>query len=115
MAVQLAGEVEHKMMVLESTFTCMCDVVDNVFCGAPMGCFCHEKFPNLDRIRYYKKPIFISHGEWDRLIPFSHSQRLYEAAGGPKVLWKCNRMEHNDRRSRKLYARFIREFLEKYW
>ena len=114
-AMQLAGQVEHRMLILESTFTCMCDVVDNVFFGVPMGYFCHQKYPNLDRLRDYKKPVFISHGEGDNLIPYWHSERLFEAAGGPKALWRCQRMAHNDRRSQKVYTTLIREFLEKYW
>jgi fermentation-respiration switch protein FrsA (DUF1100 family) len=114
-ALQLAGEVEHRMLILESTFTCMCDVVDNLFCGAPIGCFCHEKFPNLDRIRNYQKPVFFSHGDWDRLIPYSQSQKLFDAAPGPKELWKCDRMGHNDRRNQQAYAALVRDFLEKHW
>jgi len=114
-AMQLAGQVEHRMLILESTFTCMCDVVDNVFFGTPMGSFCHQKFPNLDRIRDYRKPVFLSHGERDRLIPFSHAEQLFDAAPGPKALWRCQGMAHNDRRSQKLYTSLVREFLEKYW
>jgi uncharacterized protein len=114
-ALQLAGQVEHKMLILESTFTCMCDVVDNVFFGAPMGLFCHQKFPNLDRIREYKKPVFISHGGRDHLIPFSHAEQLFKAAQGPKFLCKFESMGHNDRRNPDIYCRDIRWFLEEPW
>jgi pimeloyl-ACP methyl ester carboxylesterase len=114
-AVRLAGEVEHRLMVLESTFTCMCDVVDGVFFGAPMGYFCHQRFPNLDRIREYRKPLFLSHGDRDRLIPYWHSERLLEAAGGPTVLWRCDRMGHNDQRDYDEYTSLIRRFLEQHW
>lgn len=114
-ALQLAGEVDHKMLILESTFTCMCDVVDNLFCGAPMGGFCHEKFPNLERIQSYKKPVFLSHGDRDRLIPYSQAEQLLEAAGGPKVLWRCKRMGHNDQRDPVGYAQLVRDFVRKNW
>jgi fermentation-respiration switch protein FrsA (DUF1100 family) len=114
-AIELAGEVEHRMLILESTFTCMCDVVDNLFLGAPIGCFCHEKFPSLERLRNYKKPVFLSHGDRDRLVPYSHAEQLNKSAGGYRVLWECKGMGHNDRRDPFTYAALIREFLLEHW
>ena len=115
-ALQLAGEVDHRMMVLESTFTSMCDVVDDLFLGAPMGRWCEEKFPNLERIRNYKKPLFMSHGTYDRLIAFRHSELLFEAAASrKKSIWHCSGMRHNDNRDPNTYQALIREFMEENW
>jgi len=114
-AIQLAGEVDHRLLILESTFTCMCEVVDNLFLGAPMGCFCHEVFPSLERLQHYKKPVFLSHGDRDTLVPYSHAERLNQTAGGYRVLWECKGMGHNDRRDHEMYTALIREFLQDHW
>jgi pimeloyl-ACP methyl ester carboxylesterase len=35
----------------------------------------------------HDRPVFIVHGDEDVMMPASHSQRLYDAARGPKALW----------------------------
>ena len=114
-ALQLAENVDHKMLVLESTFTSMCDVVDDLFLGMPMSRFCDEKFPNFERIQNYKKPLFMSHGTDDRLILFSQAEKLFEAAGGPKQFWPVDGMRHNDQRDHFIYMAFIRDFMTENW
>lgn len=114
-ALELAQNVDHRMLVLESTFTSMCDVVDDLFWGAPMSRFCDEKFPSIDRIKDYKKPLFMSHGDQDRLISYDHAKKLFEAAGGPKTLWECRGMRHNDQRDPFMYQALIREFMKEHW
>lgn len=33
------------------------------------------------------RPVFVVHGDEDMIMPASHSQRLYDAAPGPKAIW----------------------------
>jgi fermentation-respiration switch protein FrsA (DUF1100 family) len=114
-ALELAQHVDHRMLVLESTFTSMCDVVDDIFLGAPMSRFCDERFPSLERIRNYKKPLFMSHGTDDRLIAFSHAEKLFDAAGGPKQIWPIEGMRHNDQRDHWTYMVRVRAFMTENW
>jgi fermentation-respiration switch protein FrsA (DUF1100 family) len=114
-ALELAQHVDHRMLVLESTFTSMCDVVDDLFLGAPMSRWCDEKFPSLERIKNYKKPLFMSHGDDDRLIAFSHAEKLFDAAQGPKAFWRIAGMRHPDNRDPWIYMFRIREFMTENW
>ncbi len=40
------------------------------------------------------RPLLLIHGTQDTYIPYSHSQRLFEAAGAPKSLWLINGATH---------------------
>ncbi|MFV9507527.1 MAG: alpha/beta hydrolase [Oscillochloridaceae bacterium umkhey_bin13] len=40
------------------------------------------------------RPVLIIHGEADALVPVSHAQRLYEAAGEPRELWIVPGVDH---------------------
>jgi len=37
-----------------------------------------DKFPNIDRIRDVRCPVFIAHGEQDEIVPIEHGKKLYE-------------------------------------
>ncbi|HEU0026542.1 MAG TPA: alpha/beta fold hydrolase [Ktedonobacterales bacterium] len=40
------------------------------------------------------RPLFLIHGTADQTIPASHTQRLYDAASGPKELWLADGAGH---------------------
>ncbi|MCK4608499.1 MAG: alpha/beta hydrolase [Gammaproteobacteria bacterium] len=47
-----------------------------------------DKFNNFSKIKQLKCPILIIHGTKDKIIPFWHSQKLYQTAAEPKKhLW----------------------------
>lgn len=39
-----------------------------------------DLFPNIDRMKDIKCPIFIAHGEDDKIVPFEHGRALFEAS-----------------------------------
>ena len=44
------------------------------------GCTLYgDKFPNLDVVPLVKSPVLLVHGTSDQIVPFHHSERLYEA------------------------------------
>jgi hypothetical protein len=54
-------------------------------------------FRNLDKIRYWKKPLLIIHAEFDHIIPFAEGRALYEASQSPeKTFLKVAGANHND-------------------
>lgn len=56
-------------------------------------------------------PLLFLHGEADRVIPCSHSKRLFDAAKEPKTLWLVPRADHTeaitDRRWQDRIAAFL--------
>jgi pimeloyl-ACP methyl ester carboxylesterase len=44
------------------------------------GCTVYgDKFPNIDYAPMIKSPLILVHGTADQIVPFNHSERLYEA------------------------------------
>jgi abhydrolase domain-containing protein 17 len=77
-------------MILESTFISPFRVV------IPIQILPFEKFPNQKNLRQVRVPILFIHGTDDRIIPFWHSQTLYDTAPGPKELLSIPGADHND-------------------
>ncbi|MDF2446330.1 MAG: hydrolase or acyltransferase, alpha/beta fold family [Moraxellaceae bacterium] len=46
-------------------------------------------------------PLLLIHGDQDTVVPYSHSQRLYEKAEAPKLLWTLSGGQHTE-----AFARF---------
>ena len=56
-----------------------------------------DAFPNIDRIRDIKVPIYIAHGEADEIVPLDHSRALREALPRRRVeFFSHPQMTHND-------------------
>jgi pimeloyl-ACP methyl ester carboxylesterase len=54
-------------------------------------------FQNVDKIRFWKKPLLIIHAEFDHIIPFAEGQALYEASPSPeKTFIRVAGANHND-------------------
>jgi pimeloyl-ACP methyl ester carboxylesterase len=81
-------------LLLMSAFTSIKDVVKNV-AGRLAKMMVKERFRNIDHMPFIKCPTFLVHGIKDKLVPFSHSQKLHEACSGPCALFLPPKMEHN--------------------
>jgi hypothetical protein len=113
-ACWLASKFEHRMLILESTFTSIPAVVDDLCFGLPVGLTVYDEFPNLRRLHGYAKPLLISHGTHDRLIGHSHAERLLSAAVGKKKLLSLPGLGHHDRRGPD-YIDAVRAFAVAHW
>lgn len=89
-SVDLASREPVAGLVTESTFTTAFRVVTRV----PV--FPFDKFRNLDKISQVQSPILIMHGRGDQVIPFSHSEQLFEVAQEPKRFFEVKDANHND-------------------
>ena len=65
-----------------------------VVTGVPILPF--EKFPNVRTIRKLNVPVLVIHGEKDDVVPFSHGQKLFAAAAGPKQSLFIEGAGHNN-------------------
>jgi abhydrolase domain-containing protein 17 len=55
-----------------------------------------DKFRNIDKIKEVHCPILIIHGKDDRIVPFWHGEKLFEAANEPKLKFWVDDAGHND-------------------
>jgi hypothetical protein len=56
----------------------------------------NDRFRNIDHIADVTCPTFLVHGQQDQLIPYSHSQELFEKCGGQTTLNLPRAMDHNE-------------------
>src|SRR5262249_13155038 len=96
-AVDLASRhPRHRALILIKTFTSAPDVGAGVYPWLPVRWLMRNRFDSLAKLDRCRQPIFITHGTADTVIPFAHSERLYQAAHEPKHFLRIEGMDHND-------------------
>ena len=89
-AVDLAARKPLGGLILESCFTSAFRVV------VPFPILPFDKFRNIDKIKKVNCPVLVMHGKADEVVPFSHGQKLFAAAGEPKRYLWVDEAGHND-------------------
>lgn len=95
-ALELGLEVEHSGMMLEATFTSIPDVAKRLYPWLPVHQLIRTRFSSIERIPRYRRPILITHGTKDTLVPIAHARELYGAANEPKRIFEVEGADHND-------------------
>jgi len=85
-ATWLAGQVTPGALVAESSFTSARDMAATMFPLLPSRLLCRFRYDTLAMIRTVTCPVLLAHSRDDEMIPFTHAQRLFDAAGEPKRL-----------------------------
>jgi uncharacterized protein len=96
-AVELASERDHRALVLVKTFTSLPDTASYLYPWLPVHWLMRNRFDSLSRIRHCSRPIFVGHGDADRIVPYPLGQRLFDAANEPKQFYTMHGDDHNDR------------------
>lgn len=89
-AMHLACRKKLAGLILESSFITAFRVVTHI----PMIPF--DKFRNIDKIKKVQCPVLVIHGKDDRIVPFWHGEKLFEAANEPKLRFWVDEAGHND-------------------
>jgi len=99
LAIVAGAERKEKIraMIIECTFSAYQDIAQDKARAVPLAGSVLGSVPSLlatseyNAIDYVGKlaptPILFIHGTADAVIPFEHSQRLFEKAGQPKQFW----------------------------
>lgn len=96
-AVDLASRKPVVGLATFSAFTSVKQMARNIVPWLPTSLLLRHRFDNLAKIEQIKVPILIVHGQHDRLIPFSMSDMLFNAATSSPRVKKVNVMsDHND-------------------
>ena len=85
-ATYLASKREVGALILMSAFTSIRDVVKD-FAGKWAQYLIKQRFNNLEAIRNVSCPIFLIHGQRDKLIPYSHSKELHGNFDYPFIIY----------------------------
>jgi len=113
-AMQLALEVPHMGLILESSFTSAPDMGALLYPWLPVRWLMHTRFDNLAKISRYHGPVLITHCRDDTIVPFRMGRKLFEAANEPKWFYAIKIGDHNDLHPLvdDGYLPAIRQFLE---
>ncbi len=95
LAVELARQVEHELLVLVSPFTSMNAMAKKLYPLAPLGLLRYPLATD-QQIAKVSSPILFIHGNRDDFIPMGHSQRLQALSTSPSELLIIDGAGHND-------------------
>lgn len=101
-ATDLALRRPHAALVLVKTFTSIPGIARARLLTSASAALVRNRFDNLAKIGRCPAPVFIAHGDRDRVIPFSQAQQLLQAAPEPKRFFLLKGDDHNDPPSREL-------------
>lgn len=83
-------------LIAESTFTSMQAMSELKHNLLPVGLLLNQRFESLQKIAQLKIPLLLIHGTWDKKVPVSMAQQLFEAASQPKTLILIEGGEHSN-------------------
>lgn len=83
-ATQMAMERGCGALVLEAPFTSVAAVAQARYWMFPVRLLVLDKFDSLAKIDRIPCPVFVMHGEHDRVIPIRFGRELFQAAHEPK-------------------------------
>ena len=114
-AAWLSTKHTPKVCILESTFTSVPDLGSDFYPWLPVRLMSRFHYSTISYIKEITCPILIIHSSEDDLIPYSHGQALFEAAGEPKEFLHIHG-SHNDGYviSRERYSAGLKAFLDRY-
>jgi fermentation-respiration switch protein FrsA (DUF1100 family) len=95
-AVELALHHQPYGMVLYSPFTSLADMGAALYAFSPVRLLAGSRLDSLARIRQYRGPLLVIHGEADEIIPVAQGERLFAAANEPKRFYLLPGAGHND-------------------
>lgn len=97
-AIELARHQPHAAgLVVQASFTSMGDMMDYAGYGQWLPKWLlNQRFDSLPKVATLRLPTLFIHGEGDRTVPATMSQRLYAATPEPKTLWLVPGAAHND-------------------
>jgi abhydrolase domain-containing protein 17 len=89
-AIDLASKKICGGLIAESTFVTAFRVLTQI------SIYPFDKFQSISKIKNVNCPVLIIHGKRDRVIPFWHGEKLFEAANEPKSNLWIDEANHND-------------------
>ena len=95
-AVQLATERDIGALVLESPFTSAADIAQRAYWFLPARYMLLDRFDSKSKIGAIDSPLFIIHGERDRVVPVDMGRSLLAGAKEPKDARFYAQADHND-------------------
>ena len=100
-ASEIAQNKNFAGVILETPFTSMVNVGKTKYPFFPVSFLLKDKYESDKKIKNIKSPIFIMHGEVDKIVPFWMGEKMYNLANEPKYSYFSkyddHMMEYNEK------------------
>ena len=83
-AIELATRVPSAGLIVEGAFTSVPDRGREIYPFVPTHLLASNRFESIEKVGGIEVPKLFLHSPTDEVIPFTHGQRLFERARGPK-------------------------------
>lgn len=83
-AAWLAARETPAASIIESSFTSAAELGADLYPWLPVRWMIKYDYNTLGNVKKITSPVFMAHSTDDQIIPFHHSQELFEAANQPK-------------------------------
>jgi len=90
-------------LILERTFTSIPDTAACHYPWLPVRLLMRNRFDSLSKIKQYRGPLLMCHGDADTIVPMALGRALFDAANDPKQWIIEPGGEHNDPLSESYY------------
>jgi uncharacterized protein len=95
-ALRLALERPPAALVLRSPFASLAEVGRRHYPFLPVSLLLRDRYDSAARVGRLTAPLLVVAGGRDRIVPATHSRRLFAAAPRPKRLVVLDGADHND-------------------
>lgn len=95
-AAQMALEYNAKAVVLEAPYISIPAAASGTYWYLPVEQLVLDRFDTLEKIGFIASPLLVIHGQKDEKVPFSHGQRVFDAAPEPKKFLSFEENGHNN-------------------
>jgi len=114
-AARTAAHHRVGLVVVESTFTSLKDLADDLFIWVPSWLLRNYAYETAHYLDSLDVPVLVIHSRDDEIIPFNHGKRLYDSINGPKAFTEIQG-SHNRGflDSISLYVASITDFIDHY-
>lgn len=111
-AAQLAAQYQPLALILESSFTSVPEVAQELYPWLPARWLSRLNHATRDFVRDVNCPVLVVHSRDDEIIPFHHGEAIFASANEPRTLLAL-RGTHNDAflRDEATYIAGLRQFL----
>lgn len=95
-AASAARVIEPDGLILEGGFPDKAAVIRTHLLFRALNVFSSYRFPTVDLLRGFLKPVLVLHGTRDSIIPFALGRELFDRLEGPKQFVPIEGADHND-------------------
>jgi len=111
-AIWLSARKPVRGLYLDSPLSSAEEMAKQLLPIPGIGFILSVRLDNLSEVKKISCPLFIVHGEQDRIIPLEQGQKVYDAAPGVKRFVEAKGQGHNEVRDTPELMERLKQFLE---